>query len=98
MAQQSPLVGRWEKFSSGDCDRPYPRVLELLAGTYRAAKGPDQGFIVWDAGIWRTDAPGTVLITTATDELARYSYTLSGDVLTFQDAAGCKFSYRRHNL
>jgi hypothetical protein len=98
MAEQSSLVGRWEKSSSGDCDRLYPRVLELLAGTYRAAKGPDQGFIVWDAGIWRTDTPETVLITTATDELARYSYTLSGNVLTFQDADGCEFSYRRRNL
>ncbi|MFF4568328.1 hypothetical protein [Streptomyces sp. NPDC001410] len=98
MTEQPILVGRWEKVSSTDCDRLYPRVLEFFEGTYRAAKGPGQAFICWDAGIWRTDTPGTVHITTATDELARYTYTLCDDVLTFRDADGCEFSYRRHDL
>ncbi|MEV0371793.1 hypothetical protein AB0I10_18505 [Streptomyces sp. NPDC050636] len=98
MATKSTLIGRWEKLADGECDRLYPGIVEFFEATYRGAKSADQGFIVWDAGIWREDAPGTVLITTAGDELVRYTFTLSDDVLTFRDAEGCEFSYRRHDF
>ncbi|MFI7413616.1 hypothetical protein ACIBU0_33655 [Streptomyces sp. NPDC049627] len=100
MAGESALVGRWvkmprEETSGAACDRRYPEILEFLPGTYLGTRGAGQGFIVWDAGIWREDGPGAVRIATASDELAQYGYVLSDDVLTFRDADGCEFSYRR---
>jgi hypothetical protein len=89
------LIGRWEKLPGSDCDRAYPDTIEFFEATYLGAKGSGQAFIVWDAGTWQADARGSVRISTASDELVRYEYSVSGDVLSFRDPAGCQFSYRR---
>ena len=89
------LVGTWRKVSSQPCDEPYPDELEFHEATYLGRKGSEQRFVVWDAGIYEIVEPDQVRISIATDELLLYRFALSGDRLTFEDATGCEFQYRR---
>jgi hypothetical protein len=89
------LRGTWRKVSSKDCDRQYPDEIEFRDATYLGRKGAGQGFIVWDAGGFQVVAPDEVKIEIATDEQVPYRFSLEGDVVTFRDAEGCEFSYRR---
>ena len=89
------LVGRWTKLPNDACAERYPAEIEFREATYLARKGPGQGFIIWDAGMWELAGPDQMRIGTATDELVEYRYTLENDDLTFVDSAGCTFRYRR---
>lgn len=94
------LVGRWQKASSDPCAAKYPDTLELRTGTYRGTRGPAQGFVWWDAGIWRIEHTGDkgapqLVLTTASDELIAYPVTLHADSFDVVDDQGCRFSYRR---
>lgn len=87
--------GRWRKVSEEPCSAQYPAEIAFQEATYLGAKGPGQRFIVWDAGIYRIEEEGRVLIAIATDELVPYRYSIEGDGITFTDRDGCQFSYRR---
>jgi hypothetical protein len=80
---------------SGDCDRKYPDEIEFREATFLARKGPDQGFVIWDAGGYQVVGPESVKIEIATDEQVVYPFTLADDVITFVDPDGCAFRYRR---
>jgi hypothetical protein len=89
------LRGTWQKISSSECDGQYPDEIEFREATYLAQKGPEQGFIIWDAGGYQLVGADEVKIEIATDEQVPYRFSLEGDVATFKDRAGCEFRYQR---
>lgn len=89
------VVGRWAKIRATGCDQPYPDVIEFFEGTYLGSKGPGQGFLVWDAGIYKRLTPDRIRIQIATDELVTYQCSVSADLLTVVDPDGCCLEYRR---
>src|SRR5438093_19160 len=89
------LVGAWTKSSAPPCADKYPDMLTFAAGTFRGTRGATQGFVHWDAGIYRLEGDRTLALTTATDELVHYDVELAGDTLTVRDPDGCVFAYRR---
>jgi hypothetical protein len=83
------------KTQSSSCDEKYPDTIAFAEGTYRGTRGPNQGMIWWDAGIYRVEQGSTLVLSVATDELVRYSIDLRGDLMEVTDNDGCHFSYRR---
>ena len=90
------LAGSWTKATKDACADKYPHTLTFSTGTtYRGTRAPDQGMIVWDAGIYRLEAPATLVVGTASDELVSYQLSLSEDRFEFTDSDGCQVVYRR---
>lgn len=90
------LAGKWKKVSTAQCDKAYPDEIEFLERPrYLAKKGPDQGFIWWDAGSYNIIGENEVKISDATDAQIQYRFSISDDILTFVDPQGCEFQYRR---
>lgn len=87
--------GTWRKSESSECDRRYPDEIEFREATFLARKGPEQSFVIWDAGGYYVDSEDEVRIEIATDEQVRYRFSIDDDVLTFVDGDGCEFRYRR---
>src|SRR5436190_1327734 len=54
------LIGKWRKATVSICAQSYPDEVEFLEATYRAKKGLNQRFIVWDAGGYYVTHPGRV--------------------------------------
>jgi hypothetical protein len=94
-APEPELVGSWRKVDAPECAQKYPDVLTFSTGTYRGARGAEQGFIWWDAGMYRLEDPRRLVLSVATDELVTYQVHLEGDVLQLVDPDGCRFSYQR---
>jgi hypothetical protein len=91
----SGLVGTWVKTTAAACADKYPATLAFSTGTYRGSRGPGQGLIWWDAGIYRLEDPQTLVVGTATDELISYPIVLRDDRFEVTDSEGCRVSYRR---
>lgn len=89
------LTGSWRKVGAPDCAGGYPDELTFSTGTYRGTRGPAQGFVQWDAGVYRVDDDGRLVLSLATDELVAYEFHLTGELLEIVDSAGCRFSYQR---
>jgi hypothetical protein len=89
------LVGQWSRVVDDPCALAYPATITFGASTYRGTRSAKQGMIWWDAGIYRVEAPNTLIIATATDELVGYAITVQGDGFAFTDANGCRVAYRR---
>jgi len=89
------LAGTWRKVDAPDCADRYPNHLTFEAGTYRGQRGEGQGFIWWDAGIYRLEGETDLVLSVATDELVRYRATVDGDRLHVVDPDGCRFTYER---
>jgi hypothetical protein len=94
-AQPASLVGTWKKLSTEPCADRYPATITFSTGTYLGARAPEQGFISWDAGIYRQEGPGSLVIGTATDALVTYELTVDGDRFEVTDADGCHVIYQR---
>lgn len=90
------VTGVWhqDEATAPECARAYPATIRFEGGRFSASRGPGQGFVRWDVGSYRIDGDGIVL-STATDELVRYSFDLSNGVLTVLDADGCRIMFRR---
>jgi hypothetical protein len=89
------LTGSWRKRDAPGCADRYPDVLTFSTGTYRGTRGEGQGFIWWDAGIYRIEGDRRLVLSVATDELVGYEVRRVGDVLEVVDSEGCRFSYQR---
>lgn len=89
------LFGTWIRVTADSCAEKYPQTLTFSTGTYRGARGPDQGMVLWDAGIYRLEGAGTLVVSTASDELVSYGISLSSDRFEIVDADGCRVIYRR---
>ena len=94
-ARNPNLAGTWRKITTAECARKYPQTIAFAESTYRGTRGEGQALIWWDAGIYRLEGEGTLLLSVASDELVRYSVALSADRLDVVDADGCRFSYQR---
>ena len=96
MSQPTDFRGHWHRIAGANCANAYPAHLEFKESRYAGMKDPaNQGFVIWDAGGYRVEPDGVVMIQTATDSQERYRYRLAGDRLTFIDDAGCEFAYER---
>ncbi len=94
--EQAPgMVGTWTKATTAACADKYPATLTFSTGTYRGTRGPSQGMVSWDAGIYRLEEPGKLVVGTATDELVSYQIVLQADHFDFTDSEGCRVTYRR---
>ena len=93
--QTRGMVGTWTKATTAPCADKYPATLTFSTGTYRGMRGPNQGMVWWDAGIYRLEDARTLVVGTATDELVKYRITLKGDRFEFTDPDGCRVTYRR---
>jgi hypothetical protein len=89
------LIGTWHKITAEPCADKYPATIMFSTGTYRGARGPGQGMVWWDAGIYRLEGPQRLVLSVATDELVTYEIVVRGDQLEVIDAEGCRFAYRR---
>lgn len=89
------LMGRWAKVPGDPCGDRYPQEIEFAEATYLGTKGPGQGFVLWDAGIYRVVDEGRVLVQGAADELQEYRARTVDDLVEFEDEAGCVVRYRR---
>lgn len=96
MSLTSPLLGTWQKVSTGSCAQPYPAVLQLQEGQiYTSQPGADQGFTLWDVGEYEVLSDREIRISTANDAMRSYRYALSEGTLTITDADDCDIQYRR---
>lgn len=93
--QRPELVGTWHKVTTDPCAEKYPATITFSTGTYRGSRGPGQGMVWWDAGIYRLEGPRALVLSVATDELVRYEIDVRGDRIDVIDADGCRFAYRR---
>jgi hypothetical protein len=94
---EDPLVGEWSKVDRDPCSSSYPDELELHAGgryTGRMRPGARE-HPRWDVGTYERVEGGLLAISTFTDEVVRYAFTLADERLTFTDEQGCTFGYRR---
>jgi hypothetical protein len=91
------LTGEWTKVTTAPCAAKYPATIAFAASTYRGARGPSQGMVWWDAGIYRLEAPQTLVLSVATDELVRYPIVVRDDEFEFTDSEGCKVIYHRRS-
>lgn len=89
------MVGTWTKATKDACADKYPATVTFSTGTYRGTRGPGQGMVWWDAGIYRLEDARTLVVGTATDELVPYQITLQADRFEFTDSEGCLVTYRR---
>ena len=92
---EQSMVGTWTKSTSAACADKYPATLTFSTGTYRGMRGPGQGMVWWDAGIYRLEDSNTLVVGTATDELVTYQITLHADRFEVTDSEGCLVTYRR---
>lgn len=88
----SPLAGPWTRVGGDDA---FPDHLEFSVGTYLGTRGAGQGFVVWDAGIYRVEGPDRVRIQGASDEVVEYQWSQTGDQVRFVDPGGRQVTYRR---
>jgi hypothetical protein len=89
------LIGSWRKVGAPECAAGYPVELAFSTSTYRGTRGDSQGFVQWDAGVYRIDDDGRLVLSLATDELVAYEFQVTGELLEIVDSVGCRFSYRR---
>ena len=89
------MVGTWTKATTAACADKYPATLTFSTGTYRGTRGPGQGMVWWDAGIYRLEDGPTLVVSTATDELVAYRFELEADRFEVTDSEGCRVIYRR---
>lgn len=94
--QTLQLVGKWEKTTRSACSQMYPDHIEFQErGLYYGQKEPQGTFTQWDVGTYEIVDPTHVKISTANDAIISYEFSISNDVLKFEDLDGCEFKYRR---
>jgi hypothetical protein len=89
------LVGHWRKRDAEALLDPYPVEIVFAESTYRGSRAPEQGLIWWDAGIYRLDDPGTLVLSTATDEMVSYPIELDADRLAVTTPGHGRIVYER---
>ncbi|MBX3121314.1 MAG: hypothetical protein KF806_09860 [Nitrospira sp.] len=90
------LFGRWEKLQHPPCAQRYPDTLEFRErGLYVGRSEPPGTFSLWDTGTFELLDPQHLRLSTANDALVTYDVSWQQDRLTFVDADGCEFAYRK---
>ena len=70
------LVGHWQRVDPAATRDPYPVEIDFAESTFSGRRGPDQGLIYWDAGIYRPEGRTTLVLSTYSDELVKYPIML----------------------
>ncbi len=87
-------LGKWAKITTSDCAKNYPQQIDFNEkGLFNAQKSNDI-YTLWDVGTYEM-GQDTVKISTANDAIIAYNYKMVGDMLTFLDANGCEFIYKK---
>ena len=90
------LIGNWEKLTDSACSRVYPKYIEFREAGLYSGTGAEPGDVPgWDAGTWEIAGPGKITVSTINDTLIAYDFSVSDDILTFEDGNKCRFQYRR---
>ena len=90
------LYGRWEKLPHPPCAQRYPDSLEFQErGLYVGRSEPPGTFTLWDAGTFELLDSQHLQLSTANDALVTYDVSWQQGRLTFVDADGCVFAYRK---
>lgn len=90
------LLGRWEKLPHPLCAHRYPDMLQFQeGGLYVGRSDPPGTFTLWDAGTFELVDPHHIRLSTANDALITYDVSWQQDRLSFVDAEGCAFAYRK---
>ena len=63
------MVGTWTKTTAAACADKYPATITFSTGTYRGMRGPGQGMVWWDAGIYRLEAVSYTHLTLPTKRI-----------------------------
>ena len=93
-----PLLGEWRMKDAPACAQKYPASVTFAAGTYRGTRDRTQGFVWWDAGIYRIehdDGGDTLVLSDASDALVRYRIVLREGEFDVVDPEGCRLTYSR---
>jgi hypothetical protein len=92
--EQTIQLGQWRKATRTPCSERYPdRLLFREGGIYTGHTEPPGAFTHWDVGTFEVVGPDRVEISTANDAVVSYTFTASGDTLSFRDPEGCDFEY-----
>lgn len=95
-AQTPQLIGNWTKITHSTCSHLYPDTLQFQeTGLYTGQMDLPGEFTLWDVGTFEVIDSEQTKISTANDAIVAYEFSISNDVVTFKDADGCEFSYRR---
>lgn len=103
----SSVVGKWQHlpnptptptgnlfsdlFSGLTCDMVYPQSIEFFRdGTYAGQIG-----YMWGGGNYAVLENGRIKLDTVQGGMSVYNFSISGNILTFTDDAGCTFRYQR---
>lgn len=98
MAENDDLVGTWLRDDPIDASKdPYPMRLMFDAnGMYRGEANAPDAFTLWDIGTFEVLDNDQIAISTATDAIVRYHFTLADNRLSFTDpTTDTTLTYRR---
>lgn len=96
MPESTLPVGQWTMVTRPSCNERYPHRIHFQEGGIYTGTNELQGsFTEWDAGTYRVIAPGKIEISVANDALITHDFSTTHDRITFRDADGCEFQYRR---
>jgi hypothetical protein len=95
-SQAPSLVGDWLKVAGGPGTEIYPEHLHFAEGSYLGHRGASQaGMLWWDAGTYRLESEGDLVLSTANDEIVHYEVQLDAGRLRILDRDGRETVYER---
>ena len=95
-SKNQQFQGTWIKTSVSPGNDIYPdRIVFKKNGLYFGNKERPDTFTCWDVGTYEVVSENQVRLSTATDALITYQFTMSGDNLRFVDPQGRELDYRR---
>jgi hypothetical protein len=89
------LQGQWKRTEGQPETDQFPDTVTFAEATYLGKRGAHQGFVIWDAGIYRLETDTRLVIGTASDELVAYEFANDGDRFVVTDPSGCRVAYER---
>ncbi len=91
------LAGEWDLIESDEPHDSYPVSIEFRDDGSYLVPMDDGVFRLWQSGDYEIVGGEEIRIQTANDAMLSYRCRLTDDVLSFTDANGFKFSYRRRS-
>ena len=91
------IVGSWRKTTSSPRSERYPDRLELSGeGRVRGEAAADaRVHPLWDVGGFEVTGNDAVAVSLSNGGRGVYRFSVSSDVLAFEDEEGCRFEYER---
>ena len=89
------LAGEWELVENDEPHDSYPLSIEFRDDGSYLVPMDDGVFRLWQSGDYEILREDEISIQTANDAMLSYRCRLIGDVISFTDGSGHKYSYRR---